>query len=83
MQRRDLGDAEAAEELQVDDVGELGLDLGELVERGADLREQSSGSAMLSAVWVSSEVMSSPPPRFCAEPARARSITTPRIARAA
>ena len=47
------------------------------------MSESSIGSAMLSAFWVSSEVMSSPPPRFCAEPARARSISTERIARAA
>ena len=37
--RGDLGDGEAAEELQVDDVGELGLELGQLVERGADVAE--------------------------------------------
>jgi hypothetical protein len=38
---------------------------------------------MFSAICVSIDVMSRPPPRFCAAPARARSITTVRIARAA
>ena len=33
----DLGEGEAAEELQIDDLGEIRFDLGELVERIADL----------------------------------------------
>ena len=35
----DLGEGEAAEELQIDDLGEAGIDLGELVERIADLAQ--------------------------------------------
>src|SRR5690606_16999926 len=37
--RGDLGEREAAEELQVDDLGEAGLDLRQLVERIADAQQ--------------------------------------------
>ena len=41
--RGDLGEGEAAEELQVDDLGETRLDLGELVERVADPDQRAAG----------------------------------------
>src|SRR4029079_10848405 len=38
--RGDLGERQPAEELQIDDFSELGLDLGQLVERVADANER-------------------------------------------
>ena len=62
---RDLGEGEAAEELQVDELGERGLDRRELVERVADPRELPSSAADRRR-RPSSEVISKPPPRFWA-----------------
>ncbi|HEV8337221.1 MAG TPA: hypothetical protein VGR67_12455 [Candidatus Polarisedimenticolia bacterium] len=39
LERRDLGEGKTAEELEVDDFGQGGIGLAQIVERGADARQ--------------------------------------------
>ena len=78
----DLGERETAEELQVDDLGEVRFDLRELVERIAD-QDQRAGVDDAVGVIGPSEVISNSPPRFSDRRRRTSSMINPRITRAA
>ena len=65
---RDLGEREAAEELEVDELGERGIGVRELVQRVAQLGVVVLGTA--SAISVFSAVRWNSPPRFRARRSR-------------
>ena len=66
----DFGEGEAAEEFQIDNLGEPGVDLRELVESVADARQFAVVDGVL-RTSVPSEVISNWPPRFWARRLRA------------
>ena len=66
-----------------DHVGELGLQGRQFVERLADVLQLIGLRNLLCDVSVERKAMIIPPPRFCACRARMRSMTRPRIVRAA
>ena len=62
----DLNEREAAEELEVHDLGQPRVDGGQLLERLRELLEVGGGAGAASATSPSIAVISKPPPRFCA-----------------